>query len=232
MVNYELYKEIVSSYSNNTKEDIQYYKKFIEENLQNKYKKILYIKDEIIIKEGIIDDYIYFIERGKVVLVKKGLYDRKFCYGYLFSGDFFGHSSFINMPEVVSYKALTNCYIYAIQKEPIKQLIQNNEAIREEFQRIIVNSIRTMTLRQGSLATGECRTSFVNFVKEYFKDYSKIDENGHIIVTLDINLAQIASILNMTRETLSRIVSEMKKEKIIETKRKYIKILDLSRFVV
>lgn len=232
MINYELYKNIISSQINSSKEDIEHYKRLIEENLSKKFKKILYINGEVILKEGVTDDYVYFIERGKVIITKKDFFERQYCYGYLISGDFFGFSSFSDEPEVVTYKALTNCYIYAIEKNALKEMVKCSEEFKNEMQKIVIHSMKVITLREGSLASGECRTSFVNFIKEYFKDYSRIDENGHVIVNLDINLAQIAYVLNMTRETLSRIVSEMKKEKIIETKRRYIKILDLSRFVM
>lgn len=88
MINYELYKNIISSQINSSKEDIEHYKRLIEENLSKKFKKILYINGEVILKEGVTDDYVYFIERGKVIITKKDFFERQYCYGYLISGDF------------------------------------------------------------------------------------------------------------------------------------------------
>ncbi|SKA75438.1 transcriptional regulator, Crp/Fnr family [Caloramator quimbayensis] len=232
MLNNEIYNNILSSHYSKNKRSPEYYVEFIEKYLKNKYKKILYLKDEVVLKEDIVDDYFYFIEKGKVVLTKQNYYGKKSCYGYLTEGDFFGYSAFSYLSEVVGYKALTNCYIYAIEVKAAKELVSQSEEFKNEVHYIFVDTLRTLTLRQGSLASGECKTSFVNFIFEYFKNYSKIDEKGNIVVNLDLTLSQIAEILNMTRETLSRILAEMKKDKIIETKRKYIKILDLSRFIV
>lgn len=232
MLNNEIYNNILSSHFSKNKRSPEYYVEFIEKYFKNRYKKILYLKDEVILNEDIVDDYFYFIEKGKVILTKKDYYGKQSCYGYLTEGDFFGYSAFSYLPEIVGYKALTNCYIYAIEVKAVKELTSQSKDFSNEFHYIFIETLRTLTLRQGSLATGECKTSFVNFIFEYFKNYSKIDEKGNIVVNLDLTLSQIAEILNMTRETLSRILAEMKKDKIIETKRKYIKILDLSRFIV
>ncbi|MCX7883456.1 MAG: Crp/Fnr family transcriptional regulator [Caloramator sp.] len=232
MLNNEIYNNILSTHFSKNRKSPEYYVDFIEKYFKNGYKKILYLKDEVILREGAIDDYFYFIEKGKVILTKEDCYGKESCYGYLIQGEFFGYSSFSDLSEVVNYKAITSCYIYAIEVKKAKELASQSEEFKNELHYIFLETLRTLTLRQGGLASGECKVSFVNFILEYFKNYSKIDEKGNVIVNLDLTLSQIAEILNMTRETLSRILAEMKRDKIIETKRKYIKILDLSRFTM
>lgn len=232
MVNRELYSNIVSSQYNYRRNNAEYYKKQIEKYFYGNYNKVLYMKGEIITRESFLDEYLYFVERGKVILTRIDTYGREYCYGYLLPGEFFGFSSYVNMPEVVNYKALTNCSIYVIEIKAVKDLIDSNSIIKDEVQNLLIDTIRTLTVRQGNLVMGGCRSSFVNFIKEYIKECGRVDQNGHIVVNLDVNLSEIAVILNMTRETLSRIVSDMKHDRIIETKRRYIKILDLSRFIV
>lgn len=231
MANAELFYSITSQ---NSKAITSYNETldFFKEEIKNIVKKIYYSKDEFIAKEGLKDDYIYLIERGKVILTRKDLKDKEHTHGYLMPGEFFGISSIIDMTHTSNYKALTNCSIYAIDKDYLKDYMEKHPEFNIVFNKILINAMRSFTRRQGNLMMGGCRSTFTNFVVEHFNDFGRIDDEGNVLVTLDVNLSEIALILNMTRETLSRVIAEMRKEGIIETKRRFIKILDLQRFVI
>lgn len=231
MLNVELFNKIINSHYKNGKESIELIKNNIETILKNKYKKVLYIKGETIASEGINDNSIYFIERGKVILTRKDVYGKEYSNGYLMPGEYFGLSTCIDMPNETNYKALTNCNVYVIEAQYIKSLLALDDSLLRYVNEMLINTIRLIVMRQGNLIMGGCRSSFVNFITEHFYDFGKVDENGDILVTLDVNLVDIAVMLNMTRETLSRIVSEMKRDGIIETKRRFIKIKDLKQFI-
>lgn len=231
MLNVELFNKIISSHYKNSRENIEIIKSNIENIFKNKYKKVLYIKGETITNEGMKDEYIYFIERGKVILSRKDVYGKEYSNGYLMPGEFFGLSTCIDMPNETSYKALTNCNIYVIEAQYVKSLLALDDKLKQYANEMLINTIRLLIIRQGNLIIGGCRSSFVSFITEHFYDFGRIDENGDILVTLDVNLVDIALMLNMTRETLSRIVSEMKRDGIIETKRRFIKIMDLKKFI-
>lgn len=231
MLNVELFNKIISSHYKNSRENIEISRNNIENIFKNKYKKVLYIKGETITNEGMKDEYIYFIERGKVILSRKDVYGKEYSNGYLMPGEFFGLSTCIDMPNETSYKALTNCNIYVIEAQYVKKLLALDDKLKQYANEMLINTIRLLVIRQGNLIIGGCRSSFVSFITEHFYDFGRIDENGDILVTLDVNLVDIALMLNMTRETLSRIVSEMKRDGIIETKRRFIKIMDLKKFI-
>lgn len=231
MLNVELFNKVTNSHYKKDNNNIDSLKDSIETIFKNKFRKILYIKGEIVTGEGINDEYIYFVERGKVMLTRRDVYGKEYSNGYLMPGEFFGVSTFIGMPNEANYRALTNCNIYAIDAQYAKEIIKMDNRIMNYANALLVDTIRHLVIRQGNLIMGGCRTSFVNFIMEHFYDFGRVDDNGDILVTLDVNLVDIAQMLNMTRETLSRIVSEMKKDKIIETKRRFIRIMDLSKFM-
>ncbi len=231
VLNIELFNRIVDSHYKKGRDNIDALKNNIENIFKNKYKKVLYIKGETIASEGMQDDSIYFIERGKVILTRKDVYGKEYSNGYLMPGEFFGLSTCIDMPSETNYKALTNCNIYVIEAQFVKSLLALDDELKQYANSMLINTIRFLVIRQGNLIMGGCRSSFVNFITEHFYDFGRVDENGDILVTLDVNLVDIAIMLNMTRETLSRIVSEMKRDGIIETKRRFIKIMDLKKFI-
>lgn len=231
MLNIELFNKIIGSHYKNGRENIELIKNNIERILKNKYNKILYMKGEIITNEGLKDDSIYFVERGKVILTRKDVYGKEYSNGYLMPGEFFGLSTCIDMQNEANYKALTNCNIYVIDAQYVKNLLAVDNELIQYTNGMLINTIRLLVIRQGNLIMGGCRSSFVSFITEHFYDFARVDENGDILVTLDVNLVDIAVMLNMTRETLSRIVSEMKRDGVIETKRRFIKIMDLGKFI-
>ncbi|TDT62430.1 Crp/Fnr family transcriptional regulator [Fonticella tunisiensis] len=232
MYNSNLYDDIVATLKNKPKKtEIDFYRKKVETLFSGECKKILYLKGEYIIKEKHKDSSIYFVDRGKVVLTRKDVYGKEYSSGYFLPGEFFGFSSLIDMPEEFNYKALTNCSLHVIDTESVKNKLNEDYELKNHFNEMLINIMRNVSSRQGNLILGGCRSSFVNFVLEHMYNFGSIDENGDIVVLLDVTLAEIASILNMTRETLSRIVSEMKRDGIIETKRRFIKIIDIARFI-
>lgn len=232
MTNSELYEKIVLSNEVFYNDNIDAARGHIEDCLKGYYKRVLFMKGEVIAKEGIDDNKIYFLERGKVVFIKHDLNGKEFSNGYSMPGDFFGLSSIINKSHEVTFKALTNCNIYVIDIEGIKSCKEKNSDILSYTNQMLIKTIRLLMTRHGNMIMSGCKSTFVNFIIEHFKYYGKLDDNGNVIITMDVNLAEIAVILNTTRETLSRIISEMKREEIIETKRKFIKIMDLERFIV
>lgn len=231
MTNSELYEKIVLSNEVFYNDNIEVARGYIEGNLKSYYKRVMFMKGEIIAKEGFNDSKIYFVERGKVVFIKHDINGKEFSNGYSMPGDFFGLSSIINKPHEVSFKALTNCNIYVIDVEGIIKCREKNSEAMSYINHMLIKTIRLLMTRQGNMIMSGCKSTFVNFIIEHFKYYGKLDDNGNVIITMDVNLAEIAVILNTTRETLSRIISEMRREEIIETKRKFIRIMDLERFV-
>lgn len=230
-MNREVYEKLFDTHTINRLYDMEETRKKLEPYLDKKYEKTLYIKGETICNEGMVDDKIYFLERGKVIIIRKDADQNEYSGGYFMPGEFFGFSSIVSAPEEVCLKALTNCCIYFISTSEVRKLIEKYDNLRKLIIDILVDTIRIRTVRQGNMIGGGCRASFVNFILEHIEGFGKIDDEGNVVVNLDVNLIDIAQILNMTRETLSRIISEMKHQGIISTKRRYIKILDMKRFM-
>ncbi|WDC84686.1 Crp/Fnr family transcriptional regulator [Caloramator sp. mosi_1] len=127
------------------------------------------------------------------------------------------------------YEAAINSCVYFIERDKILSYLHENIEFRRYIHSLIIRSMDLQMIRQGYTSSGNHRHSFVSFILEYFNGYSKYN-NGQVEIELDVNYQEIAYLLNMTRETLSRIVNEFKSSGIIESGRRYLKILDLEKF--
>ena len=230
-MNRKLYEKAVEAQLMNRLDGVEDTRKKLEHFFEGRYKKILYIKGETICGEGQTDNSIYFLDRGKVIVVRKDARGNEYSGGYFMPGEIFGFSSIVSAPEAVNFRSLTNCSIYVISSSAVNELMEKDDESRRFVISMLVNTIRIRTSRQGNLIMGGCRESFVNFILDHMVEFGSIDNEDNVVVSLDVNLIDIAQILNMTRETLSRIVSEMKRQGIIDTKRRYIKIMDMERFM-
>ncbi|WDU82552.1 helix-turn-helix domain-containing protein [Caloramator sp. Dgby_cultured_2] len=71
---------------------------------------------------------------------------------------------------------------------------------------------------------------FINFLIEHINIFGR-EEDGKITIDLDINIGEISKILNMSRETVSRMLSDLKGKGIIEGNRKQITIKEYGRLL-
>ena len=230
MDNITMFNEIRKSRFDSYKTSDDEIKEKIINYLDGKVKKSFYMKGETVVEENTKQDSIYFIDRGKVLMCKT-VSKKKLSGGYLMAGEFFDMSVYINEPCPFTYKTISNCSIYEIDRNSIKELVEKDDEVRKYLTKMCIEMSRTVNIRMERLIMGGCKKNFVNFIIEHFNDNGKTDEKGNVTVTLDVNLTEIALTLNMTRETLSRIISDLKKQDIIDNKRRFIIIKNLEKFV-
>lgn len=231
MQNGELYEKLISEKFDKEGYDIDKTLDKLEGFFGEKCHSRSYTKGDMIYEEGTITNYLYYIERGKVQIVKKGMHNKEYYCGYCMAGEFFGFTALMEAPSEYNFKALTNCSIYLIDISNIEKIFEHDHELHKYIKYILVNKIRVLTRRQSNIIAGSCKQVFSNFILEQMYQFGKLDKEGNILISLDISLMEIAEVLNMTRETLSRIISDMKKSNVIESKRRTFTILDLNKFI-
>ncbi|KRQ87707.1 cAMP receptor protein [Caloramator mitchellensis] len=207
------------------------YRKLFDKELKGHYKKIIYFKGEDIIKEGYRDEYIYYLDSGKVIIIKKDKKGDEYSIGYVMQDEFFGYSSYFELPEIATYKALNGCIIYAVDAIYLRRKIDESKELRKLAAHIVMNSVRTQGNRNSMLMLNDAKEVLLNFVLENVQKFGRIEANGDVSVEFDVNMGDISKALNLTRETVSRIFSSLKRKGIIETQRKYIRIRDMNGFL-
>ena len=207
------------------------YRRLFEKELKGHYKKIIYLKGEEILREGFKDEYIYYLETGKVIVTKKDNKGEEYSIGYVMQDEFFGYSSYFELPEIATYKALNGCIIYAVDALFLRKKIEESREFGKLAAIIVMNFVRTQSSRNSMIMLNDSKEVLLSFVHENIKRFGKLEENGDVSVELDVNMGDISKALNLTRETVSRIFSNLKKKGIIETKRKYIRIKDMDGFL-
>ena len=199
-------------------EDIPMFSSLSEETLK-RLKDKMFIKEyknkSIVFFEGDRSDYIYVVLEGKVKLYKTTQKNTQVHINILKAPSLIGEfAAFEKSPFPATCQFITDG---VMGKIPIDFF--ENELLTQK--NVALNVIRSLTAKVALLSTlihQETVLSSEAKVANIILNESSIFER--------LKNSEIAEILNLTPETLSRILSKFKKDDIIELKRHKITILD------
>ncbi len=172
-----------------------------------------YKKNEIIFYEGEREKYFYGVIYGNVLMFDTDLKGEIIPKNQITCGDIFGLIAQIqNRPFCLSARSENDCEIVKIDFEKFKKYISNppfSDRIIKMLSNSIVQEIEFHKLQKYDATTRVIYT-LLNFPHKFVKKKKYM----------------LAKELNMSPETLSRILSKLKNEEIICYCEKAIKVLD------
>jgi len=185
-------------------------------------------KGEIIIKQGDTSRNVSFLVTGQVKVINYTVTYREVGVALLESGSYFGELSAIDgLPRSATVIATQDSRIATLPHKEFDALIQSNQSIALE---LLYNHSKT-----------------IRYLNEHLLDVSSIDA-AHRTYKLLLHLAvsdehlqtqpmlnpaptqnDMAGLVSTTRETISRILSQLEKGGIIEKKDHIIYIIDIEK---
>ncbi len=185
-------------------------------------------KQEYIIREGDPVDFTGIIVRGSVLQKRDNASGVQSVYSILNEGSSFG-IAIIMMPErkvwPYDYVAKTDCTILSFARENVEREFLNPEVFTNEifvnWLKCICRMLERNVIALRSLKNTSVRQKILAYLNEmYFLNQKHQFE-------LSFSREELAAYLNMPQSSLSREMSEMKREGIIDFHKSTIKILDL-----
>ncbi|MEJ2253354.1 MAG: Crp/Fnr family transcriptional regulator [Nitrospirota bacterium] len=181
--------------------------------LSGKIKIKQFRKNEIILYEEDTNEYMYTILQGKVKVVQISEEGKETILAIHRTGDFFGEMSLIDgktVPATVLSTENTLCAI--ISKGDFYSLLYSQEKIVERLLQILCSRLRNswdmIQILNFKNASQRLKMLFYLLSEEYGK---KTDDG----IMLDIKLTHrdIANMAGITRETVTRVLDKMQKDK-------------------
>jgi len=162
----------------------------------SKLKEKLYVKKEILMQAGKIENFISFIQTGKTRLYIPGEEeDKEITFGFSFSGEFISaYDSFLSRtPSQYQIEALSDTRIWRISYEDLQEIYQNTFD-GNFIGRIIAEKLLLIkSKRELSLLYETAEERYLNLFKERPNLFKEIP------------LKYIASYIGVTPQALSRI---------------------------
>ncbi|MFT8315303.1 MAG: Crp/Fnr family transcriptional regulator [Clostridium sp.] len=185
-----------------------------------------YKKGEIIFFEGDKGEAFFFVKSGKVKIYKTSLDGRDITLNILGEGSIFAEVTLFND---VSYPAtvetMENSEIGIILNKDIEKMILSNNELALQIIKVLSKRLyrSQKTIKDMAFSDTYNRTS--RTLLDLCERHGKETKTG-IEIDIDITRQDIANMVGTSRETVSRIISDLKKEGVVDTSAKKIIIID------
>lgn len=183
-------------------------------------------KNEMIFIEGDGPCFLYYLQSGKVKTYKRNNTGKEYITQLFQSGEFFGYINLLNDSQYgESAMAIENTELVQVPREDFYCLIFSNSEISRKFIKIISNNISDVEDRMVKLAYDSARQRMADaLILLYNKYCTREDENS-----FPAHRENISAIAGISPESVSRNLSDFKKEGIIETDHKMIRVMNFTK---
>ena len=185
------------------------------------YKEILeYNLGTTIYCEGNISNHIFYILKGEVKTFKTNQEGKELITEIFFDKSFFGFTSLLeNKPYTENAEAIKDTSLIRIQKHELFELIKTNPKLGLNFMDLLSADLEYIKHHLLHLVYDPVRSKTADAILYL---HGKVGLNK----TVDITRSDLASYLGIAKETLTRTLTDFKEEKLIETFKNEIQILD------
>jgi len=182
-----------------------------------------YHKDEVIFFEGSESTGFYIVISGKVKIYKISSEGKEQILHFFGPGEPFGEvPAFTGDPFPADAEAIEDTVVIFLPKDAFVRLIKKDPSLALNMLAILSHRLQRFTNVIENLSLKEVPSRLAAYLI-----YSSENENGAHEFSLDISKGQLASLLGTIPETLSRILTRMVKQGLIDSDgKRFIRILD------
>lgn len=169
-----------------------------------------YKKKQHVVFEGNQVMGLYFILSGKIKVVSSGLNGKTQVVRLTQSGDVIGHRGYGGETYPISAITIEDSEICFVDNDAIYKAFMENPKLTYELMMYYSKELRTSEAKIKNLAQMTVKEKVVDSILYAEKLYQNIEGNSILIDRQDL-----ADLAGINTEQLSRVLSELKKEKII-----------------
>lgn len=185
-----------------------------------------YRKRTIVFTEGSDKEAVYFIQDGLVKAFKTDENGNEHIVSFLKTGDMFPHTGFFNQnPYPATAEVIVDTQLLAIPVRSFEQLLTNIPAISIKLLRAMSEKIRELQGKLQELTGNDVQDRGLLFLIKLAENYGTL-RNGSVHIDVPMTNQEFADTIGSTRETVNRLINQLRKGNILETNRNGYIILD------
>jgi CRP-like cAMP-binding protein len=190
-----------------------------EEQIAEVVSKIItrrYKKGQMIFFEGDIADRLYIISNGKMKVFKYTKEGKEQILYILSNGDFIGDLSLLKRGKFeFNAEALEDTSICTLSKEDFDSIVRSNPEIPIKILENVHDRLISLENLVQSLGTKDVEARIAALIFSFAKSFGTETKEG-ILVDLPLNREEMGNYIGITRETISRKLTAMQDEGMIE----------------
>ncbi|GFR36038.1 Crp/Fnr family transcriptional regulator [Thermobrachium celere] len=185
-----------------------------------------YKKGSSIFIEGEEAEAVYVVRNGKVKIYKTGSDGKEHIIHIMSDGDVFAESCiFEACPYPASAEAVEDTVLYVLENNKLEKLLEEHPKIAVELVKIMARRLRMVAMQIENLSLKDANQKTATLIVNLFKIGGVEVINGAKI-KLDVSRTEMANMVGLTRETLTRTLFKFKNEGIIDIDGKELIIVD------
>ncbi|PIE49757.1 MAG: Crp/Fnr family transcriptional regulator [Flavobacteriales bacterium] len=180
-------------------------------------------KGDVIFEEGQILKGVYCLKEGACKMSRLNANGKEQIVKFLKKGDMLGYRSVLSEePTTLTVTALQDLQACFIPKKEIFYAIEHNPKFSMDMMRTVCSDLRDANMAVSNMAQKNVKQRLADaiiFLKETFGEKDNY-------INISLTREELASIVGTATESAIRILSEFKKEKLLDIKGKQLSILD------
>jgi CRP/FNR family cyclic AMP-dependent transcriptional regulator len=194
--------------------------------VQNIYLTGKYEKGNILFFEGEPGEAVYFVKSGKIKVYKSDAEGREYILHIFGPGNIFAETVLLEGgPYPASSEAVEDSVVGMIKNRDLEDLLKKNIGIALKIMKILSHRLRESQDRIKNLVFRDTYDRTACALHRMSLDHGRRTPRG-IEVELPITRAELASIVGTSRETVTRMLSDMRRKGIIDMDRQKITVLN------
>lgn len=178
----------------------------------------VYNKGEVIVREGDVVDRLTIINTGKAKGYRYNKEGKEQILHLYDEGDFFGEKSLLRSKKGhFSIEALEGVHVCTIHKNDFMELVTKHPHIALKIMEALTIKVDRLEKTIESLGIGSARDRVIKTLIEFEEKYGVQTREG-MMITMPISRAGIANYIGLTRESVSKVLSQLQDEGLIEMK--------------
>jgi CRP/FNR family transcriptional regulator, cyclic AMP receptor protein len=193
--------------------------------LQHIFVARAYRKSQVIFLEEETGNYMYLVLSGKVKVAKSGAGGKETILAIHRAGDFFGEMSLLDgktSPATVS--AMEDAKIISVSGTDFHRYLLHNEKVLLQIIQVLCARLRQVWQTQ-SLSSGTADARIRMGIYQLAQKHGIRDAHG-IIIDLKITHQELAEMVGTSRETVTRVLTRLREQGIIEVDQRRISLID------
>lgn len=171
------------------------------------------------------ENRIYMLKTGSVKIGQYTEDSNEILRCVLKRGNIFGEMNIINEYGDDFAIALNDCIICSMQMEDLKASMRQNQRFSTSIYQLIGKRLRRIENKLENIMFKDAKTRIFDFLEEFAQDFGQ-KKNDILIVNNPLTNSDIASLTFTSRQTVSSVFNDLKREGIIDYNNQQIKFLN------
>lgn len=184
--------------------------------LKSAFRKRSYPKNSMILGEDDANRYMYIVITGKVKVIRTGIDGKERIFAIHKRGDFFGEMAMLDgKTSPAAVVALEDTTVGLIAKEDFDRYLMTNPKVVEKIIGMLCSRLRESWFMLKVLSSSDAEQR-VRTVLTHLADQHGVPDDRGTIITMKLTHKEIAGYSNLARETVSRLLTSLRKGQEIE----------------